>query len=309
MLLLILLFLPLLPFALPVAQAVPTVVFTRPANNAVITRLPATIALVATATPSAGASIEQVDFYNGAMLIGSVTTPANGSYSFTWTNVPAGTYALTAQATDSAQQTGVSPVLSIVASQPPQVALSSPAANTVFDAPADILLTVAASATDTPGTPIERVDFYVNWVLMGSDTEAPYTFLWEQVPAGAYNLSAAAINSAGLSNMSAATPITVQAEPGVPTVALTQPTGNSTYIAPDSITLRASVTPDAGTSIQEVAFFRGNTLIGATASIRCSGTMFRREHTLSRPERPMTPIRPGARFPCPSPSSPRRSSA
>jgi hypothetical protein len=46
-LLLILLFLPLLPFVLPVAQAAPTVVFTSPANNAVITLLPATIALVA----------------------------------------------------------------------------------------------------------------------------------------------------------------------------------------------------------------------------------------------------------------------
>ena len=150
LLLLVLAFLlPLLPFASSVAQAAPAVVFTSPANNAVVTR-----------------------------------PPANGSYSFTWTNVPAGTYSLTAQATDSAQQTGVSPVLSIVASKSPQVALSSPAANTAFDAPTDILLTATASAADTPGTHIQRVDFYVNWVLIGPDTEAPYTFLWERVPAG-----------------------------------------------------------------------------------------------------------------------------
>ena len=58
---------------------------------------PATISLAATATDSDG-TIAKVDFYQGSTLLGTATT---SPYAFVWTGVPAGTYTLTAVATDN----------------------------------------------------------------------------------------------------------------------------------------------------------------------------------------------------------------
>ena len=53
---------------------------------------PASITLTATASVSSG-SISKVEFYNGTTLLGTTTS---SPYSYTWTNVPAGSYTLTA---------------------------------------------------------------------------------------------------------------------------------------------------------------------------------------------------------------------
>ncbi len=58
---------------------------------------PATMTIGASAIDSDG-TIAKVDFYRGSTLIASDTT---NSYSATWTNAPAGTYQLTAVATDN----------------------------------------------------------------------------------------------------------------------------------------------------------------------------------------------------------------
>jgi hypothetical protein len=65
---------------------------------------PATINLTATASDTDGA-IAKVEFFNGTTKIGEDTT---APYSLAWTNVPAGTYTLTARATDNQGATGTS---------------------------------------------------------------------------------------------------------------------------------------------------------------------------------------------------------
>src|SRR5947209_3017387 len=84
------------PAANSVFQAGATITLTAPANNAVF-NTGSTIALAATAADSDG-TISKVEFFRGATLIGSDTT---SPYSFNWTNVATGAYALTAKATDS----------------------------------------------------------------------------------------------------------------------------------------------------------------------------------------------------------------
>src|SRR5690606_21820328 len=74
------------------------------------------------------------------------------------------------------------------ANEPPTVAIVSPtnlSAN--FVAPADILVTVAAS--DPEGT-ISKVELYANNAKIGESLEAPYSFTWEAVPVGVYSLQA-----------------------------------------------------------------------------------------------------------------------
>jgi hypothetical protein len=78
----------------PTPQPPPTVAITNPANGATFTA-PATVVITATASAH-GEPVGRVDFYNGTTLLGTATT---APYSFTWTNVAAGTYTLTATAT------------------------------------------------------------------------------------------------------------------------------------------------------------------------------------------------------------------
>ena len=75
------------------ANQPPTAALTAPANGATFTA-PATITINATASDTDG-TVTRVDFFQGTTQIGSDTT---SPYSFTWSNVPAGTYSLTAGA-------------------------------------------------------------------------------------------------------------------------------------------------------------------------------------------------------------------
>lgn len=78
------------------ANQLPTVALTAPANGAQFTA-PATIALQANAIDPDG-SIAQVQFFAGSSAIGTVSA---SPYTVTWSNVQAGTYSLTAVATDN----------------------------------------------------------------------------------------------------------------------------------------------------------------------------------------------------------------
>src|SRR4051812_14542647 len=73
----------------------PSVALTQPTDGATFTP-PATVNLAATASDADG-SVTKVEFFNGAAKLGEDTTLP---YSFTWSGVAAGTYTLTARATD-----------------------------------------------------------------------------------------------------------------------------------------------------------------------------------------------------------------
>lgn len=77
------------------ANQVPTVAMQSPVNGASYTA-PAAVTLITSASDSDG-SVAKVEFFNGAELLGTSTS---APYHFTWTGVPAGTYAVTARATD-----------------------------------------------------------------------------------------------------------------------------------------------------------------------------------------------------------------
>src|SRR6185436_17819431 len=70
----------------------PTVAITSPASGASFTA-PATVNLAASVTAN-GHTITKVQFYNGAGLLGE---DATAPYTYTWSNVGAGRYAVTAQ--------------------------------------------------------------------------------------------------------------------------------------------------------------------------------------------------------------------
>src|SRR6185437_8740713 len=58
---------------------------------------PASVTITASASETGG-TISNVQFFNGTTLLGTSTT---SPYSYSWTNVAAGTYSITAKATDN----------------------------------------------------------------------------------------------------------------------------------------------------------------------------------------------------------------
>jgi len=187
----------------PTTNAPPFVSLNSPSGGTVFVA-PATIAMGAAAADGDG-SVARVDFYAGSTLLGSDST---SPYTFSWGNVPLGSYALKAVAVDNGGAGGSSSTVTVTvaANQPPLVSLTSPASGSAFSAPATITLTAAAS--DTDGT-VQRVEFYNGSTLLGSDTTSPYSFTWLNVAAGPYSLSAVARDNLGASAVSSWSDITV----------------------------------------------------------------------------------------------------
>ena len=180
----------------------PAVSITRPTAQWQSTA-PATVAVEAIATDPEG-RLSSVDFYADSTLVGrDVSAP----YAMSWSTSIPGTYSLTAVAMDADGGTttsGAVPVIIAAPNQPPIVSLTSPGNGASFTTPATINLT--ALAADAEGQ-LTQVEFYNGTTLLGSDTTAPYAWVWTNVAAGTYTLTAAAYDGAG--NRTDSWPVTV----------------------------------------------------------------------------------------------------
>ena len=207
---------------------------------------PATVTFQATATDTDG-TVSQVDFYAGAQKISS---DATSPYSATWNNVPAGTYDLTAVATDDAGAATTSSMARVTVkaatNQAPTIAITAPANGASYTAPAT--MTINANATDSDGT-VTRVDFYRGSTLIASDATAPYSVPWGNVAAGSYALTAVAFDNGGASTSSAAVNVTVSSAPLPTKVAFTPSPDHATGVTSYSVALRRATDPIGATPV------------------------------------------------------------
>lgn len=104
-----------LVFTKVVSNVSPTVNITAPLNNTSFTA-PATINITANASDADG-TISKVEFFNGSSTT-PIGTDNSTPYSFSWTNVAAGTYTITAKATDNAGAGTVSSSVTITVTNP-----------------------------------------------------------------------------------------------------------------------------------------------------------------------------------------------
>ena len=186
-------------------DSLPGVTLTQPPDGATFTA-PATVNLAATASDADG-TVAKVEFFNGAAKLGEDTT---APYSFSWSSVAAGTYTLTARATDNLGGTGTSAVSTITVSAgntPPSVNITSPADGAVFTWKPTI--TVTATASDSDGN-VTTVEFRDGTTVLGQDTSAPYSFTWRNVPPGSHVLTARATDNAGAVTTSGPVGVTVR---------------------------------------------------------------------------------------------------
>jgi Bacterial Ig domain len=124
------------------------------------------------------------------------------------------------------------------ANQPPSVALTAPANNATFAAPATMNL--VATAAD-PENRMARVEFYSGSTLLGSDTTSPYSYSSASVPAGTYTLTAVAFDQDGNQTRSAPVTVTVSgATTSTRTLVFTASADNDTNVTSYRLNVFAS---------------------------------------------------------------------
>jgi hypothetical protein len=238
----------------------PTVAITSPVNNAIFNS-PSSVTINATALDANG-TVSKVDFYNGNTLIGTSTT---SPYSFIWTNPANGVDTLTAKATDNeGAVTTSSPVIIFVSTASnvaPSVSITSPTNNASFLTPTNITLTT--NATDADGS-IYKVDFYNGATLLGTSTTNTFSYTLTNVVAGNYSITAKATDNGGLTFTSSVINFTVS-NPIKPTVSITSPANNASFVPPANISITANAA-DANGTVTKVEFYNGTTLLGTDAA-------------------------------------------
>jgi hypothetical protein len=237
----------------------PNVSLTSPVSGATYYE-PASVTLSANADDIDG-SIAKVEFYNnGGARIATVTS---SPYTYTWNNVAAGTYSLTAKATDNGGATATSSAATITVNPNnwPTVSLTQPSAGSTYTAPTSIAL--SADAADSDGT-VAKVDFYADTTFIGTSTVSPYNITWDNVPAGSYALTAKATDNHGAVTTSTAISITVNPN-APPVISLISPIDGAYFLAPADIVLSASASDVDGT-VLSVDFYNGSTLINSDST-------------------------------------------
>jgi parallel beta-helix repeat protein len=234
----------------------PSVTITSPINNDSYSAS-ASISILANASDTDG-SITKVDFYNGNTLLGSDST---SPYSFTWNNVTAGNYTLTAKATDNSSLVTTSSPVNIVVTTGnlhPTISIVKPTADTTSNGATAIYF--LANASDLDGK-VSKVNFYDNGVLLQHEGIEPWEFV-RALDVGVHNITATAKDNGGDSTTSAVRKIIILPANTAPIISITNPANYSTFTSPTDITINA-IAADADGSITKVDFYSGNTFLGS----------------------------------------------
>ena len=206
-----------------------------------------TVSIQASASDAAG-TITGVVFYenngSGTVKIGSSTT---SPYSVSWINPAAGTYALTAVATNSSGVSTTSSPVTLNVNAAPSLIVSAP---TLIVAGSNLL--IKSGATESTGS-ISLVQFYANNQLIGQSTTSPYSYTWNNVAAGTYSITVKATNNQG--GVTTSSPIAVKAVLP-PQVSITAPANGTNIQSPSNVTIQVSASsPNTGGSIAKVDFY------------------------------------------------------
>ncbi len=232
----------------------PLVNVTSPSNNATFTE-GTSINITANASDANG-TVTRVEFFYGTIKIGEdLTSP----YSFTWTNPPVGTHAITARATDNQNSMTTSGVVNVTvgANTPPTASITAPANDAQIQEGTAINIT--ATAADANGT-VTKVEFFNGTTKLGEDLTNPYSFSWTNAPAGTHSLTVKATDNNNSVTTSSVVRITVTANT-FPVTAITAPANNAQFVSGATITITANATDNNG-AVTKVEFFNGNTKLG-----------------------------------------------
>ncbi|MEP7328660.1 MAG: DUF1800 family protein [Betaproteobacteria bacterium] len=222
--------------------------------------------LTATAADADG-TISKVVFYNGATMLGQVTT---APYTYAFQSSIVGTYTLTAVAFDNvnAQTTSNAVTVAVTAgggglNKPPTVTLAASATAVTVGTST----TLTAAAADSDGT-IASVVFMNGTTVLATDAMSPYTYLFTPTVAGTTSITAVATDNLGAKTTSNA--VSIVASTG--TVATGQPritlgVSSTLVTAPTTVTLTGTATATAtGATVAKVSFYMNGAKLADVAT-------------------------------------------
>jgi hypothetical protein len=242
------------------ANAAPTIALTSPAAGSYSL---GNLVLVAASANDSDGSVASVQFFANGLAIGTVTS---APFSVSWRPTLAGTFAITAQATDNVGNVAqAGPVnVSITSTAAPAVTITNPVVGTLYG----VGNAIPFAATPSGGNgPIAQVQFFVNGTPLGTpDTVSPYSATWTPNAPGVYNLLAIATDSAGLSSSSSATlSITISGN-NAPAVAITSPPSGTSVNGGATVNLTA-VASDSDGTIASVRFIANGNVVGNATAV------------------------------------------
>ena len=213
----------------------PTVSITQPTTNSTYGSS-VKIPLTATASENKG-TIAKVEFYSGTTLLGTATT---APYTVNWSTAVAGTYTITAKATDTQGITATSSPITVNVLAAPQVTLTVPT-GTRYEAPASMSLRGSAQTARSDIT-VANMAFYNGQALLGTTNTAPYQLDLSSVAAGDYTLTAVATDSMG--GIGTSSPVALSVVPNQVSVSLS--VDKTSAPAPATILLTAAASSSNG---------------------------------------------------------------
>jgi len=148
----------------------------------------------------------------------------------------------------------------------PSVSLTAPANG------ASVSGTVQVTATASDNVGVSKVEFFIDNVLVGTDTASPYAYAWNSAAAtnGTHVLVAKASDAAGNTATSASLSVFVSggiSDTTAPTVSITFPTNGATVAGAVDITATAS----DDTGVTKVEFIIDGTVVGQGVSAQQAG--------------------------------------
>ena len=222
------------------------------------------IQLSACATDPDGTPVTKVEFFDSIecqQMIGTpvTTTGSNRLYNINWIPTLPGTYHLRAKAYDRDGWSVSEPLeITIVDTWPiahTSVVITTPEDNANILSPASI--TINAVVKNAQST-VSKVEFFNGITPLGTITEAPYNYNWQNVAVGKYYVTAKAYEASGAITSSTECCVNVN-ETSV--VMINSPLNGATFTSIADITISTTVNNADGT-ISKVEFYNGTTPIG-----------------------------------------------
>ncbi|MFO1451668.1 MAG: Ig-like domain-containing protein [Opitutaceae bacterium] len=248
--------------SLPVRYFATGAVITSPQNPTLVPT-GSSVVIKADATTPQG-FVRHIEFFVDGESQGVDST---APYSLIYTPTTPGPHNLTAVAVDNsgtALATSEPVVINSINAigSIPVVSVANPSSNTALRIP-DYSVSAASSipisivANDGDGV-INKVETYIDGVLVNTDIQFPYSFNWQPQATGTYRIVALAFDDKNNVVASSPSVVTISAPP---TVTISQPSNNAVLPAgaPAVVTATAS---DSDGSVVSVQFFADGVLIG-----------------------------------------------
>ncbi len=252
----------------------PTVSITSPAEGANYTS-PASITINATSADADG-TVTKVEFYNGSTLLGM---DDSSPYGFDWTNVAAGSYTITAKATDNSALSTTSTPIHIAVNEPNLNGYCGTADSCDYEYKAEtnngivtfrfhpllpiegcLYATINLTANGTPNNSQmsqSGTDFVYSTPL-ADGVITTFFFTYNTPPGGERNSSANKHSYTVGTNCLGITGST-------PLVTITSPLNDANFTEPATVTINATASDNDG-SVTKVEFYNGATLLGMDAT-------------------------------------------